>query len=120
VFEVVNPMFEELLNAVKENTQTTIDCATILHDTAGMTGGMFLLKKVDEEGNNVVNELGEFVREWSSLFNTQDKIFSHVSDPPTAYNPENMQVYGEEPAQEGEPQEEVVEEVVEEEVQEGE
>lgn len=126
VFDVVNPMIEELRGLITESIQTTINCATILHDIAGQTGGTFRFPKLDEESNQLVDDLGNLISEYAILFPDNNKILSHVTNPPSAYVPENMHAVGEDPGQvqEGEPQEEAVEEVqeevVEEEVPEGE
>lgn len=103
IFNMVNPMFEELLNAVKAAQQTSIDCATILGDIAGQTGGTFQVKKVDAEGNYMVREDNSFIMETPQLWTHPSKIFAHVEG--TGFNPENLHTVGEEdeeaPAGEG-------------------
>lgn len=88
VFKVVNPMFEELLNQVKQSIQTTIDVATILGDIAGQTGGRFQVEKVNEDGNYVVREDGTFVMEAPQLWTHPSKIFAHVEG--TGFDPGNL------------------------------
>ena len=83
-------MFEELLNTMKASQQTTIDCATILGDIAGQTGGRFQIEKLDEEGNYAVREDGSFIMEAPQLWTHPSKIFAHVEG--TGFNPENLHV----------------------------
>jgi hypothetical protein len=107
VFNVVNPMIEELVNLVKASQQTSIDCATILGDIAGQTGGTFQIPKIDAEGNLVVRGDGTQVMEAPQLWTHPSKIFAHVEG--TGFNPENLtavdydeEAEGEAPVEEGE------------------
>jgi hypothetical protein len=131
VAAIVAAVLEALTPKLDEITLTVIQCATVMHDAAGMTGGTFRFPKVDEEGNQVVDELGNFVQQYSELYPDQNKILAHTvlnSDgTPTAFNPENMRDVVADVAQAGngvayeeEPAEEVFEEEVQEEVAEGE
>jgi hypothetical protein len=76
-------MFEELI-------QTVVNCATLLHDVASQTAGTFQFPKVDEEGNYLVDELNQQLKQYATLFQDKNKLLSFLTNPPSAYVPENM------------------------------
>ena len=88
VFKIVNPMYEELLGAVKAAHQAVIDYTTILGDIAGQTGGTFRVKKVDAENNFIFRENGTPVMEAPQLFATKSKLYAYIDG--TAFDHENM------------------------------
>lgn len=88
VFNVVNPMFEELVNLVKAAHQGSVDAVTVLGDMLGQTGGTLQIKKVDKEGNYVVREDGSPVMVTPQLYAHKSRIFAHIEG--SSFNPEYL------------------------------
>jgi hypothetical protein len=118
VHRVVDPLFAELLTAVKAGQQTTIECATIIHDIAGQTGGTFQIPKTDEDGNQLCRPDGTLLMAAAQLYPNPFKIYAHVEG--VAYDPENLQLIDADEVAQDDQAPELEEEVVEEDVAEGE
>jgi hypothetical protein len=92
VYKVVNPMIadlqakmKELQEAISRTTTAVVDSITIFHDIASQTAGTFMFKKVDDEGNYVMDENGDHVMEYGpQLFPKKSKIYAYVDG--TAYS----------------------------------
>jgi len=97
---MIDTRIEELMAEIKElkaqlaeARTAVVDAVTILHDIMAQTGGTLQYPAQDEEGNDLVDEEGNYVMEnGPELYPKESKIFAYLDG--TAYEP-NEEAQGE-------------------------